>query len=141
MLTLLSLHKIIISIFWWEHLKFSLSTLGNLSWGKLQRCGERLIHRKYWILPLLLLLLGPHPWHMEVPKLGVESELQLPAYATATAMQDPSPIYNLHHSLQQCQILNPLSGARDQTTKSWFLVGFVSAEPQRELPGNIESYF
>ena len=28
--------------------------------------------------------LGPHPWHMEVPKLGVESELKLPAYTTAT---------------------------------------------------------
>ena len=23
--------------------------------------------------------LGPHPWHIEVPRLGVESELQLPA--------------------------------------------------------------
>ena len=33
--------------------------------------------------------LGPHLWHMEVPRLGVESELQLPAYTTATAMQDP----------------------------------------------------
>ena len=31
--------------------------------------------------------LGPHPQHMEVPRLGVESELQLPAYTTATAMQ------------------------------------------------------
>ena len=30
-------------------------------------------------------LLGPHQWHMEVPRLGVELELQLPAYATATA--------------------------------------------------------
>ena len=32
------------------------------------------------------------PRHMEVPRLGVESELQLPAYATATATatQDPS---------------------------------------------------
>ena len=27
---------------------------------------------------------------MEVPKLGVELELQLPAYGTATATQDPS---------------------------------------------------
>ena len=27
---------------------------------------------------------------MEVPRLGVESELQLPAYAAATAMSDPS---------------------------------------------------
>lgn len=33
--------------------------------------------------------LGPHLRHTEVPKLGVESELQLPAYTTATAMPDP----------------------------------------------------
>ena len=52
---------------------------------------------------------------MEVPRLGVESELQLPAYATATETQDPSPICDLHHSSQQRQILNPLSEARDQT--------------------------
>ena len=30
---------------------------------------------------------------MEVPRLGVESEPQLPAFATATAMQDPSHIF------------------------------------------------
>ena len=29
-----------------------------------------------------------HLWHMEVPKLEVELELQLPAYATAMAMWD-----------------------------------------------------
>ena len=34
---------------------------------------------------------------------------------TATATQDPSHICDLHHSAQQCQILNPLSKARDQT--------------------------
>ena len=34
--------------------------------------------------------LGPHLWHMEVPRLGVKSKLHLPAYATATATQDPS---------------------------------------------------
>ena len=34
-------------------------------------------------------LLRPHLWHMEVPGLGVESGLQLPAYITASAMQDP----------------------------------------------------
>ena len=27
--------------------------------------------------------LGPHPWHREVPRLGVELELQLLAYSTA----------------------------------------------------------
>ena len=57
--------------------------------------------------------LGLHLQNVEVPRLGVESELQLPAHATATAMQDPSHICNLHHSSQQCQILNPLSEARD----------------------------
>ena len=52
---------------------------------------------------------------MEVLRLGVESKLQLPAYATATAMPDLSSICNLCCSLQQCGILNPLSEARDQT--------------------------
>ena len=52
---------------------------------------------------------------MEVPRLGVELELQLPAYTTATAMWDPSHRCGIHHSSQQCQILNPLSKAKDQT--------------------------
>ena len=52
---------------------------------------------------------------MEVLGLGVELELQLLAYATATAMWDPNTICNLHHSSWQCQILNPLSEAWDQT--------------------------
>jgi len=54
-------------------------------------------------------------WHLEVPRLGVESELQLPAYTTATATPDLSHICELHHSSWQCWVLNPLSGARDQT--------------------------
>ena len=61
----------------------------------------------------LCVILGPHPWHMEVPRLRVESELQLPAYTTATAMQDASRVCNLHHSSWQCRVLNPLSNARD----------------------------
>ena len=58
---------------------------------------------------------GLHPHHMKVPRLGVKSELQLPAYATATAMWDPSCVCNLYHSSQQCWILNPLSDTRDPT--------------------------
>ena len=50
---------------------------------------------------------------MEVPSLGVQLELQLPANATAT--QNLSHTCNLHHSPQQPQILNPLSKGRDQT--------------------------
>ena len=58
--------------------------------------------------------LGPQfLWHMEVPRLGNELELQLPA--TATATPDPSHVCNLHHHSGQFQILNPLSEARDQT--------------------------
>ena len=55
------------------------------------------------------------PRHMEVPRLGVESELQLQAYTTAIATWDSSRVCNLHHSTQQSWILNPLSEARDQT--------------------------
>ena len=50
---------------------------------------------------------------MEVPRLGVESELQLPAYTTATAMQDPSHVCVLHHGSRQRQILDLLGVARD----------------------------
>ena len=59
--------------------------------------------------------LGLQPWHMEVPRLGVKPELQLPTYTTATATQDLSHTCNLHHSSQQCQIFRTLSRARDQT--------------------------
>ena len=45
--------------------------------------------------------LGLHQRHMEVPRLGVESELQLPASTTATAMWEPrapSATYTPAHS-------------------------------------------
>ena len=51
---------------------------------------------------------------MEVPRLRVEWELQLPAYTTATATPDLRCICDLHYSSQH-QILNPLSKARDGT--------------------------
>ena len=36
----------------------------------------------------IYLFLGLHPWPMEVPRPGFESELQLLAYTTATATRD-----------------------------------------------------
>ena len=63
----------------------------------------------------LFCFLEPYLWHMEVPRLGVKSELQLPAYTTATTTQDLSCICNLHHSSQQHQILNPRSKVRNRT--------------------------
>ena len=52
---------------------------------------------------------------MQVSRLGVESELQLPAYTTAIATWDPDNLCDLHHSSQQHRILHPLSKARDGT--------------------------
>ena len=56
---------------------------------------------------------GLHLRHMEVPRLGVQSELLLPAYTTVTATPDLSRICDLHHSAWQCQNLNPPSEITD----------------------------
>ena len=82
----------------------------------------------------LLCFLGMHLWPMEVPRLRVKSELQLPAYATTTEMRDPKHIGNLYHSSWWCQIPDPLSEARDQTTSLWILVRFVSPAPHGNSP-------
>lgn len=62
-----------------------------------------------------LIFLGPHLWHREVPRLGVESELQLLACTTATAVLDQSCIFDRHHSSGKAGSFNPLSEARDRT--------------------------
>ena len=68
----------------------------------------------YFILfYFIFCFLGFYLQHVEVPRLGVISELQLPAYATAPRMQDLCRVYNLHHSSGQHQVPNPLSKARD----------------------------
>ena len=76
--------------------------------------------------------LGLCPWHMEVPKLGVQSELQLPAYVTATAAPDPSQVFDLHHSSQQHRILNLLRPGIEPTA-SWLLVRFNSSAPRTPM--------
>ena len=57
--------------------------------------------------------LGLHLRHMEVSRLGDESEPQPPAFATAIPYL--SCVCDLHHSTQQLRILNPLREARDPT--------------------------
>ena len=54
---------------------------------------------------IYLVFLGPHHWHMEVPRLGVNT--------TATTAPDPSHFCKLHHSSQQRQIFDPLREGRD----------------------------
>ena len=82
--------------------------------------------------------LGLHPQHMEVPRPGVQSELQPWGHTTATATCDPSCVCNLHHSSGQRRILNPLSKARDRTSNlmvpNW--IHFHCATP-RELQDEI----
>ena len=72
---------------------------------------------------------------MEVPRLGVKLELQLMAYTTATAIQDPSHIWDLCRSLWQCQILNSLSEARHQTCILTYTICWVlNLLSKQELP-------
>ena len=78
-------------------------------------CYSRTTFQFLWCL--CFSFLWSHLWHMEhmeIPRLGVKLEPQLPAYTTATAMPNQSYICNLCCSLWQHQILNPLSEARDQ---------------------------
>ena len=69
----------------------------------------------YFFFFSFLVFLEPHSQHMEVPRIGVKSELQLPAYTTARATPDPSLICDLHHSSRQRQILNALDKAWNRT--------------------------
>ena len=66
---------------------------------------------------LFLSFWGPYPWHMEVPRLGVQLELLPPAYTPAT---DPSRVCDLHHSSQQCWILSEArDGSPNLMVPSW----------------------
>ena len=76
---------------------------------------RRILEAKQKVSFILFFFSGPHPRHMEVPRLGVEWELQLLVCPTATATWDLSRVCELHHSSGQCRILNPLSEARDHT--------------------------
>ena len=70
-----------------------------------------------------------HLWHMHILRLGVESELQLPAYTTATATWDSS--YTTAHS--NAESLTHWARPGIEPTSSWILVRFVSALPQQEV--------
>ena len=100
----------------------------------------------------LIVFLGPYSWHLQVPRLVVESEQPLPAYTTQPQPRQfrseprlwPTP------QPQQCQmgatsvtytaahhntgsITHWWGQGSNEPKSSWILVGFVTAEPQREL--------
>ena len=116
--------SIILSLFWvrpLHHGKLSIcpvfkSPLCQKGYCTASRISLHFSDRFIYLFKFLFFgFLGPHLWYMEVLRLGVKPELQLPAYTTAMATRDLSHIYDLHHSSQQCQILNPLIQVRDQT--------------------------
>ena len=61
---------------------------------------------------LLFSAAPPHLPHMEIPRLGIQLEMQPMAYTTVTAMWDLSHVCDLQHTSRQCQIPDPLSQAR-----------------------------
>ena len=60
---------------------------------------------------------------MEVPRLGVESELQLPAYAAATAMRRLNTAVTYTTACSNARSLTHGTRARDQTSQTlcWVL--------------------
>ena len=68
--------------------------------------------------------LWPHLQHVEVPRLGVKSNLQLLDFEGATP--DLSCICDLYHSSWQCLILNPLSESRIKQTRNLMVPSQIS---------------
>ena len=60
---------------------------------------------------LIFAFLRPHPRHMDIPRLGVQSELQLSACTTAMGSE---PCLRPTPQLTATQDPRPLSEARDQ---------------------------
>ena len=85
--------------------------------------------------------LGLYLLHMEIPRLGGPSDLQLPAYVTATAMQNlsRSATYVTAHSNAKSLTYSARPGIKPAT--SLFLVRFVSAVPHPELQVRKKSYW
>ena len=68
----------------------------------------------------IFFLLWLHLQHVEVPRLGVKSELQLPAYTTVMAVGNPN------HSSWQHWILNPLARPGIEPASTWILGRFIN---------------
>ena len=86
-----------------------------------------------YFIYLYFSFLGPHPWRMDVPRLGVELELQPPATATATAMPDPNHIWTYATAQGNAEYLTYWVRPGIEPASSQLLGRFVTAEPQWEL--------
>ena len=87
----------------------------------------------FYSMFLIYLFFGLPPWDMEVPRLGVELELQPLAYTTATAALDPSHSATYTRVHHKAGSLTHWVGRGIEPASSRILVRFVSAEPLWEL--------
>ena len=85
----------------------------------MEHCSQLVFYRTHCEKTLIFLLFffssSQHLKYLEIPRLGIQLEWQLPTYTTAMATSDLSQICDLCHNSWQHQILSPLSEARDQT--------------------------
>ena len=102
------------------------------NWGNTSFC---------YIKFFLFVFLGPHSWHMEVPRLGVKSELYLLAYTTAIATLALNHVCDLHQSSRQCWILKPLNKAGDWTCILMDASQFCFCWALGGTPSNSNSHF
>ena len=79
------------------------------------------------------LFLGYHQQHVEVPRLGIQSELQLPAHTVATTTQVPSCVCTYTTAHINTGSLTHWLRPGIEPTSARILVGLISAEPQWEL--------
>ena len=73
---------------------------------------------------------GLHLRHMQVPRLGVTLELQLPVCMTAIATPDPSLVCEAHGNAGS---LTHWARPGLVPSSSWMLVGFIASELWQEL--------
>ena len=87
----------------------------------------------HFLFVCLFVFRSPYLWHMEVPRLDVESELQVLACATATAtgIWDVSVTYTTADSNRRS--LTHWMRPGIEPASSWILVRFIITEPQGEL--------
>ena len=118
-------------------------TLWDVNWSSLKKkrtkrtpCSNTL--QKHWIKPsqgdFSFCFLGPHPWHMELPRLGVKSELHLPAYTTQCQIQATSATYTTAHG--NTGPLTHWVRPGIESTTSWFLAGFINRWATKGTPSH-----
>ena len=107
-------------------------TLSALVWFCYNLAKVESLHYKESTI-LIFFFLGPHLPHMEVPRRGVQWELKLPAYITATAtqIQDASVTYTTAHG--NARSLTPERGQGWNPHPHGCYSGSFLPKPQRKL--------